>query len=60
MDKTLPDLAAAVAGIEDGSTVMIGGLFAAWLSDNLHVSADELVEHCVGMIVGSATYPTRT
>ncbi|BBE74412.1 3-oxoacid CoA-transferase subunit A [Oharaeibacter diazotrophicus] len=25
MDKTLPDLAAAVAGIEDGMTVMIGG-----------------------------------
>ncbi len=43
-----------------GLTGMIGGLFAAWLSDNLHVSADELVEHCVGMIVGSATYPTRT
>jgi acyl CoA:acetate/3-ketoacid CoA transferase len=25
MDKTLPDLASAVAGIEDGMTVMIGG-----------------------------------
>ena len=25
MDKTLPDLATAVAGISDGMTVMIGG-----------------------------------
>ena len=25
MDKTVPDLATAVAGIEDGMTVMIGG-----------------------------------
>ena len=29
MDKTLPDLATAVAGIEDGMTVMIGGFGGA-------------------------------
>jgi 3-oxoadipate CoA-transferase alpha subunit len=45
IDKTVPDVAAAVAGIADGSTVMIGGFGRAGQPVEL---IDALIEHGAG------------